>query len=84
MIADFEGTVNDQAEGSKTASEAVAKAIDGVSNKLGLTSSDGGSTDSNSGGISASGIQELIDLLQSGQAKITITDLEPAAEAKLA
>ena len=84
MISDFEGTVNEQAEGSKTASEAVAKAIDGVSNKLGITSNNEGSTDSNSGEISASGIQELIDLLQSGQAKITITDLDPAAEAKLA
>jgi len=81
MIADFEGTVNAQAEGSKTVGQAMAKAVDGFSNKLGLTSGSGGS--SSGSGDGAAAMQELVDLLVSGQAKITITDLEPAAQSKL-
>jgi hypothetical protein len=83
MIADFEGTVNSQAEGSKTVGEAMAKAVDGLTEVVGLTPS-GNSGNNTGGGDSLSNLQELIDLLQSGQAKITITDLDPAAEAKLA
>jgi CRISPR/Cas system CSM-associated protein Csm2 small subunit len=84
MISDFEGTVNDQAEGSKTVGEAMAKAVDGLTEAAGLTSGREPAEATAGGGDALAVMQELIDLLQSGQAKITITDLDPAAEAKLA
>jgi hypothetical protein len=87
MIADFDGTVNAQSEGNKEVGSSISNALDGLKNLI-----PGGSllsSSSDSGGEASSGdalfaIQELVDLLQSGQAKITITDLDPAAEAKLA
>jgi len=82
MIADFEGTVSEQAEGSKNTSEAMAKVIDGLSSKLGISSGNAGSSSGFNEGAAA--MQELVDLLVSGQAKITITDLDPVAQSKLA
>ena len=88
MIADFGGTVNEQSVGNAEASSTISSALDGIksiiSGSAGNYNSSGGSSPSDSSNDALNSIQELIDLLQSGQAKITITDLDPAAEAKLA
>ena len=87
MIADFDGTVNAQSEGNKEVGSSISNALDGLKNLIpgsSFLSSSSGSERGSSSSDALSAIQELVDLLQSGQAKITITDLEPAAEAKLA
>jgi len=86
MIADFEGTVNAQNEGSKTVQESVARAVDGLTDAVGLApKSKSSSTNSGSSSSSSSSdvIQDLIDLFQNGSARVVITDLEQAAAAKI-
>ena len=86
MIADFENTVKQEGEGSKSVGEALSKAADNLIKSIGIGGSSGGGAASNntSNEELAMTMQELVDLLQTGQAKITITDLDPQAEAKLA
>jgi hypothetical protein len=81
MIADFEGTVNEQAEGSKTVGQAMAQAIDRFSNNVSGSSNNttGGSTQA----MSPESLQELIDIFTTGNAYVTIRDVEDAAAAKI-
>ena len=80
MIADFEGTVNEQAEGSKTVGQAMAQAIDRFSSSAGSSNnSSGGSTQA----MPPESLQELIDLFTTGNAYITIRDVEDIAAAKM-
>lgn len=81
MIADFEGTVNEQAEGSKTVGQAMANAVDKFSDKVigSSNTSSGGSTQA----VSLESMQELIDMFTTGNAYITIRDVEDAAAAKI-
>ncbi len=82
MIADFEGTVNEQAEGSKTVGQAMAKAVDNFSDKI-IGSSNTSSKDSSNQTLSPESLQELIDMFTTGNAYITIRDVEDAAAAKI-
>lgn len=84
MIADFDNTVGEQNQGSKSVGEALAKAADNLVNVVGLGgNSSSGASSPASGQDLAFAMQEMVDLLQTGQAKITITDIDQLAADKI-
>jgi hypothetical protein len=86
MIANFEDTVKQEGEGTRNVSDSFTRAANNLANSMTASGSPRGAAPANSSSNAEliTTMQELVDLLQTGQAKITINDLSPKAEAKLA